>query len=63
MSIYTLNTALEQGSVVTVMPVASAGPVFTLLLGLFVFRRETITWRTVASIVLVVCGVLLVILR
>lgn len=63
MSIYTLNTALEQGSVVTVMPVASAGPVFTLLLGLFVFRRETITWRTVASIALVVCGVLLVILR
>jgi drug/metabolite transporter, DME family len=63
MSIYTLNTALEQGSVVTVMPIASAGPVFTLLLGLFVFRRETITWRTVASIALVVCGVLLVILR
>lgn len=63
MSIYTLNTALEQGSVVTVMPIASAGPVFTLLLGLFVFRRETITWRTVASIALVVGGVLLVILR
>lgn len=63
MSIYTLNTALEQGSVVTVMPIASAGPVFTLLLGLFVFRRETITWRTVSSIALVVAGVLLVILR
>jgi drug/metabolite transporter, DME family len=63
LSIFALNTALAQGSVVTVMPIASAGPVFTLLLGLFVFRREHITWRTVASIALVISGVLLVILR
>ena len=62
-SIYTLNTALEYGSVVTVMPVASAGPVFTMLLGLFVFKRETITLRTVASIGLVISGVVLVIVR
>ena len=63
MSIFSLNTALEKGNVVTVMPVSSAGPVFTLLLGLFVFRHETITWRTVASIGLVIAGVVLVILR
>ena len=62
-SIFTLNSALALGSVVTVMPIAAAGPVFTLLLGLFVFRRESITWRTVATIALVVPGVVLVILR
>ena len=63
LSIFTLNTALQQGTVVTVMPISSAGPVFTLLLGLLVFRKETITWRTVATIALVVPGVVLVILR
>lgn len=63
LSIFSLNTALEKGSVVTVMPISSAGPVFTLLLGLFVFRRETITWRTMATIALTVAGVVLVIWR
>ena len=63
LSIFTLNTALEKGNVVTVMPIASAGPVFTLLLGLLVFRNETITWRTVATIALVVPGIVLVVLR
>ena len=63
LSIYTLNTALETGSVVTVMPISAAGPVFTLLLGLFVFRSETIGWRTIATIALVVPGIVLVVLR
>jgi drug/metabolite transporter (DMT)-like permease len=63
LSIYALNTALERGSVVTVMPISSAGPVFTLLLGLFFFRSESITWRTLVTIALVVPGIILVILR
>ena len=63
LSLYTLNVALEKGSVVTVMPISSAGPVFTLLLGLFVFRRESITWRTIATIALVVPGIVLVVWR
>jgi drug/metabolite transporter, DME family len=63
LSIFTLNTALETGSVVTVMPVSAVGPVFTLLLGLLVFRNERITWRTVATIGLSVPGIMLVVLR
>ena len=63
LAFFTLNTALAKGSVVTVMPVASAGPVFTLLLGLIVFRSEGITWRTAATIALVVPGIILVVLR
>lgn len=63
LSIFTLNTALEQGNVVTVMPISAAGPVFTLLLGLLVFRSESITWRTVATIALIVPGIILVVLR
>jgi len=63
LSIFSLNTALEKGNVVTVVPASSAGPVFTLLLGLLVFRQESITWRTVASIALCVVGVVLVVLR
>jgi drug/metabolite transporter (DMT)-like permease len=34
--------------------------VFTMLLGLFVFRRERFSWRMVATIALVVPGVMLV---
>ena len=41
-------------------PIVSATPVFTLLLGFFYFGRETITWRTVATIGLIVPGVILV---
>ena len=63
LSLYTLNLALEKGTVVTVMPVGAAGPVFTLLLGLFVFRAEHITWRTLATIALSIAGVLLVMVR
>jgi drug/metabolite transporter (DMT)-like permease len=46
--------------VVAVVPIVSATPVFTLLLGFFYFGRETITWRTVATIGLIVPGVILV---
>jgi drug/metabolite transporter (DMT)-like permease len=31
-----------------------------MLLGLFIFGRETITWRTVATMALIVPGVILV---
>ena len=63
LAIFALNTALVEGSIVTVMPISAAGPVFTLLLGLLVFRSETITWRTIATIALVVPGIILVVLR
>ncbi len=57
---FILNIALEIGKVITVIPIVAISPVFAMLLGLFVFGRETITWRTVATIALVVPGVVLV---
>ena len=52
----------ELGTVILVAPITSAFPVFTLLLDLLVFRSETISWRTVLTIGLIVPGVILVIL-
>jgi len=49
--------------VVAVVPIVSATPVFTLLLGLLLFGRERITWRTLATIALIVPGVVLVALH
>jgi uncharacterized membrane protein len=59
-SLHFLNSALQIGTMVAVVPVVSATPVFTMLLGLFVFRREVFSWRTLATIALVVPGVILV---
>ena len=60
LSIQFLNNALYIGTLLSTMPIVSASPVFTMLLGFFYFGRETITWRTVATIALIVPGVILV---
>ena len=60
LSVQFLNNALAIGDVVAVLPIVSATPVFTLLMGLFWFGRETITWRTVATMALIVPGVIAV---
>lgn len=60
LSIQFLNNALYVGTLLSTMPIVSASPIFTMLLGYFVFKRETITWRTVATIALIVPGVVLV---
>jgi drug/metabolite transporter (DMT)-like permease len=62
-SLQFLNQALQIGDLVTVVPVVSATPVFTMLLGLFVFRRERFSGRMVAAIALVVPGVMLVAMK
>ncbi len=62
-SLQFLNQALQIGDLVTVVPIVSATPVFTMLLGLFVFRRERFSWRMVATIALVVPGVMLVAMK
>jgi drug/metabolite transporter, DME family len=63
LSLQFLNNALAAGDVVTVVPIVSATPVFTMLLGVFVFGREIVTWRTIATIALIVPGVVLVALH
>lgn len=60
LSLQFLNNALAIGDVVAVVPIVSATPVFTLLLGFLYFGRETITWRTIGTIALIVPGVVLV---
>jgi DME family drug/metabolite transporter len=60
LSVQFLNNALAIGDVVAVVPIVSATPVFTLLLGMLYFGRETITWRTIATMALIVPGVILV---
>jgi len=60
LSIQFLNSALAIGEVVTVIPIVSATPVFTMLLGLLWFGRETISARTLVTMALIVPGVVLV---
>jgi uncharacterized membrane protein len=60
LSLQFLNNALAVGDVVAVVPIVSATPVFTLLFGMLYFGRETITWRTIATMALIVPGVILV---
>jgi drug/metabolite transporter (DMT)-like permease len=43
-----------------VIPIVSATPLFTLLMTFVYFGRETITWRTIATIALIVPGVIVV---
>ena len=62
-SIYSLNTALNIGNLLTVAPIVACSPVFTILLGLFVFKKETITWQTTVTIAMVVSGVILIIIN
>ena len=61
LSLHFLNSALQMGTLVAVVPIVSASPIFTMLLGYFVFKREVITWQTIAAMVLVVGGVILVV--
>jgi drug/metabolite transporter (DMT)-like permease len=49
------------GTLVSVIPIVSASPVFTMLLGYLVFKREIITWQTLAAMALVIPGVILVV--
>jgi len=60
LSVQFLNNALAIGEVVAVIPIVSATPLFTLLMTLLYFGRETITWRTFATIILIVPGVIVV---
>ncbi len=62
-SIYSVNTALKYGQLLTVAPIVACLPVFSILLSLLIFKRETITWRTTLTIALVVSGVVLIIMQ
>jgi DME family drug/metabolite transporter len=61
LAVYLLNQALELGQVITVAPLIASSPVFSALLGYFVFGRETLNWRTLLTIGFVVPGVVLIV--
>jgi uncharacterized membrane protein len=59
-SVFCLNTALRLGDIITVVPIVSCSPFAALLLSVVIFRRETITPRSVITIFLIVPGVVLI---
>ncbi len=61
-AVLSLNQALMLGEIVTVAPIVACNPVFTLLLSIFIFRRERITLRTVLALSLVLPSVVAVVL-
>jgi DME family drug/metabolite transporter len=55
-----LNTALLHGEVIVVVPIVAASPIFSLLLSVFLFRREKITPKIVIAVLMVVPAVALI---
>ena len=58
-----LNAALEMGDVVIVSPLIAATPAFTLITGWLFFRREVLQWSSIAAILAMSCGCILIVTR
>ena len=58
-----LNAALGMGDVVVVSPLVATTPAFTLVLGWLFFRREVVSWRSIAAIAMIFGGCMLIITR
>jgi len=59
-AILSLNSALNCGRLSVVAPIVACSPLFTLLLGVCVFRERAVTGRVVLAVLLVVPGVVLI---
>ncbi len=59
-SVYCLNLALQLGELIVVVPIVSASPFLTLLLSVYVIRRERIARNSLAAVFLVVPGVIMI---
>ncbi|MFP6746064.1 MAG: EamA family transporter [Alphaproteobacteria bacterium] len=59
-SVYCLNLALQLGELIVVIPIVSASPFLTLLLSVFLVRRERITRGSLLAVLLVVPGVVMI---
>ncbi len=59
-SVLVMNTALMSGRLIVVSPIVACSPLFTLLLGRFVFREEALTRRVAVAVLLVVPSVILI---
>lgn len=63
LAIFSVNTALSCGDLILVAPIIASQPVFSLLLGRFLFQETQIDRRAIIAIALVVPGVLMIALR
>ncbi len=59
-AILSLNTALYTGTIVTVVPIVAASPIFSMLLSIIVFRREYLNIRIAIAVLMVVPSVILI---
>ncbi len=57
-AVLSLNHALIQGQIVTVVPIVACSPVFTMLLSIVLFRREKLSLRIVLAVLIVVPSVI-----
>ena len=56
-AIISLNNALLRGDITTVVPIIAMSPIFSMLLSIFVFKREKLTTRVVIAVLMVVPSV------
>ncbi|MDA1098473.1 MAG: EamA family transporter [Proteobacteria bacterium] len=59
-AVWSMNAALAFAPASIVVPLVSTTPLFTQLLDLILFRRETVTLRRLAMVAMVVAGVILI---
>jgi len=59
-AILSLNSALNCGRLSVVAPIVACSPLFTLLLGVSLFREQALSARVLLAVLLVVPGVVLI---
>jgi drug/metabolite transporter (DMT)-like permease len=59
-AVWSMNAALIVAPVTIVVPLTASSPVFTMLLGVYVFRRETIGARKCLAVLVIVAGVIVI---
>jgi DME family drug/metabolite transporter len=59
-AILSLNTALLNGEITTVVPIVAASPVFSMLLSILIFKREQLTSTIVLAVFMVVPSVIFI---
>lgn len=57
LAIMSLNNALLRGQITTVIPIVALSPIFAMLLSIFVFKRERLTFKVVLAVFIVVPSV------
>lgn len=55
-----LNTALLFGEMITVVPIVAAAPIFSMLMSIFIFRRERVTFRIFLAVAVVMTSVVFI---